>query len=161
MFKKNFFINTLLVTSVLCAQAYAANTDNLKAATTDNLKGAPTGCVGLEVNISNDILNQYRVANSPTMLHGSYYSCTKTFPSAKGCNLYILSQSGAYGPDAVFTFKNRKTGNIVKVETQQNFCALEAGGITVKPLIGKWKVGVKEGAFGTSNGQVWLNSVTP
>ncbi|MCF1456564.1 MAG: hypothetical protein LPH21_03040 [Shewanella sp.] len=153
MFKKNFFINTLLVTSVLCAQAYAA--------TKNNLKGEPTGCEGLNVIVSADIINQYEITGSPTMLHGSYYKCTKTIPSIEGCNLYVLSQSGAYGPDAVFTFKNKKTGKFVKVETQQNFCALEAGRITVNPLIGKWKVGIKEGAFGTSNGQVWLNSVTP
>ncbi len=85
--------------------------------------------------------------------HGYYQG---TLPSSGTFITSTTAQSSVYGPDCTFTVSGGSA--VVVVEAQQNYCAFEAGAITVKVISGPAVVTkTLQGSYGQSlPGQAWV-----
>ncbi|MCF1428058.1 MAG: hypothetical protein LPD71_12785 [Shewanella sp.] len=127
---------------------------------TQALATVDTDCDYLDVTISKPILDDYVLAmNAIVMNHGDVIRCSVNGDDSMTC---MLKQSVFYGPDAILTFVRKTDGQIASIRVQQNYCAFEAGNITVKPIRGKWKYRTREGtaALPYRQGNVWLDQVS-
>jgi hypothetical protein len=84
------------------------------------------GCSGL---IINNNASGWVVAPSDE-------TCTHGFVASSSPTQLVLEISGFYGPNCRIGFTNSSTGALSIVDFQEDYCALEAGNITVTSLQG-------------------------
>jgi hypothetical protein len=84
------------------------------------------GCSGLIINNN----------ASGWVIAPSDETCNHGYVASSSLTQIVLEISGFYGPDCRIGFTNSSTGALSIVEFQEDYCAFEAGNITVKSLQG-------------------------